>query len=214
MALFAFLDESGEFRFSPKHDKFLVFTGIVTARPTLFTHEFAKLRYELIQAGHCGERFHACEDKQAVRDQVFDLISSSTDYAIHCILVRKNRVNPSLYKFGIYHSAYKTMLKYLVGRGGMKHIYIIADTPPDKAQRASLKRNLLFHADQVLSARDIIYRIEHHSSSAHALLQVADYCGWSIYRKWQSKDLRSYNRIRHLIRNEFDIFGSGQIEYY
>src|SRR5580700_3820238 len=102
MALFVFLDESGEYTFHAKSGQFLVYTGIVTANPSLLTSEIAALKYALLTEGHCLERFHAAEDRQAVRDRVFDILEPCTDFLIHSIIVRKNRINPVLHKYGIY----------------------------------------------------------------------------------------------------------------
>jgi len=214
MALFAFLDESGEYAYHAKSGKYLVYAGVVTAVPELFTPEFCALRYRLTEQGHCLERFHACDDRQSVRDEILKIITASRDYAIHSIVVRKNRVNPSLYKYGVYSIAYRTMLKYLVGGGKVRQIHIIVDTVPDRTQQTALQRALTARADEVMVPPKIPYSINHHSSSAHTLLQVADYCAWAIHRKWQSGDSRSYNLIRSHIKNEFDIYKSGDKDYY
>ncbi|HVB54918.1 MAG TPA: DUF3800 domain-containing protein [Candidatus Acidoferrales bacterium] len=212
MAIYAFLDESGEYTFHAKSGAYLVYTGVITAIPTLFSHELAKLKYDLLAEGHCLERFHASEDKQSVRDRVFDVLAPSGDFAIHSIVVRKNRINPSLYKYGVYSVAYRTMLKYFVGDRKLPQTHIIVDTVPDKQQQTALVQTLKSRADDAMGA--IPFSIDHHSSFAHALLQVADYCGWAVYKKWQSGDTRSYDRIRNKIKNEFDLYKNGDMEYY
>jgi hypothetical protein len=212
MAIYAFLDESGEYTFHAKSGAYLIYVGIITEVPTLFSAEFAALRYEFWAQGHCIERFHASEDKQMVRDRVFDLLAASPHFSIHSIVVRKNRINPSLYKHGVYSVAYRTMLRYLAGSGHVERVHMIVDTVPDQQQQKVLKQTLKDKAAQAL--RTIPFSIDHHSSSAHALLQAADYCAWAIQRKWQSADLRSYDRISAKIRNEFDIYGRGDTDYY
>jgi hypothetical protein len=37
----------------------------------------------------------------------------------------------------------------------------------------------------------VSFRILHHASRADVNLQVADYCAWALYRKWERDDLRS-----------------------
>lgn len=212
MPLFAFLDEAGEYTFHSKSGAYLVYTGIITAIPTLFSQEFAALKYELLAQGHCVERFHASEDKQAIRDRVFDILAASNDFAIHSIVVRKNRINPSLYKHGVYSVAYRAMLKYLVGRGNIERVHIIVDTVPDRQQQTALKQTLKQRAQQAMGK--IPFSIDHHSSAAHTMLQVADYCAWATLKKWQSGDERSYKRIRGKIRNEFDLYRKGETNYY
>ncbi len=214
MTLFVFLDESAEYTYHAKSTKYLVYTGVVTAIPTLFTLELATLRYQLHAQGESIECFHAAPDKQTVRDEVFKIITSSTDFTIHSMIVRKNRVNPSLYKYGIYSIAYRTLLKYLVGSGRVQKVRIIVDTPPDKDQEGVIKNTLRAEADEVMSTQGVQYSIDHHKSSSHALLQVADYCAWAIQKKWQSGDMRSYDLIKGRITNEYDIFANSDYDYY
>jgi hypothetical protein len=212
MPAFAFLDEAGEYTFHAQSGAYLVYTGVITANPTLFSHEFAALKYDLLARGHCIERFHASEDKQFVRDRVFDIIAASEEFVIHSIVVRKNRINPSLYRHGVYSVAYRTMLKYLVGGEKVDRFHIIVDTVPDKQQQTALKTTLKQRAEQAMG--QIPFSIDHHNSSAHALLQAADYCAWATHKKWQSGDVRSYDRLRGRIRNEFDIYARGDRDYY
>jgi hypothetical protein len=214
MPLFAFVDESGHYQYTHKNGNYLVFAAVNTADPMLFMAEFAALKYELLAQGRCLPRSHACEDAQAVRNRVFALLEASPHYVAHSIIVRKNRVNPSLYKYGVYSIAYRTMLKYLVWRKAIDRIHLIVDTVPDKSQQVALKSNLKQRADEVLVPAGIPFTIYHHDSTAHALLQAADYCAWAIYKKWHSKDVRSYDRIRAKIRNEFDIYAQGDQVYY
>jgi Protein of unknown function (DUF3800) len=212
MPVFAFLDEAGEYTFHAQSGAYLVYTGVITANPMLFSNEFAALKYELLEQGHCLERFHASEDKQVVRDRVFDILAASQEFVIHSIIVRKNRMNPVLYRHGVYSMAYRAMLKYLVGSEQIDRIHIIADTVPDRQQQTTLKQILKQRAEQAMGK--IPFSIDHHSSSAHALLQAADYCAWATQKKWQSGDTRSYDRIRGRIRNEFDLYRRGNTEYY
>jgi hypothetical protein len=88
------------------------------------------------------------------------------------------------------------------------------DTVPDKSQQVALKENLKKRADEVLVPAGIPFTIDHHDSSAHALLQAADYCSWAIYKKWHSNDLRSYMHIANKIKNEFDLYAKGDRTYY
>lgn len=213
MPLFAFLDEAGNFQCTPDQSRYLVFAALITANPTLFSQEFAALKYEFHVQGNCLERFHACEDKQAVRNRVFELLANSTGYEIHSIVVRKNKINPVLYKYGVYSIAYKTMLRYLVRFRNLDRVCIIVDTVPDHSQQVIIKSTLQARASEVMQSAQIPFTIQHHSSGSHALLQAVDYSAWAIYKKYNG-DQRSYGHIRSRIRNEYDIFASGGTEYY
>jgi hypothetical protein len=58
------------------------------------------------------------------------------------------------------------------------------------------------------------YKVLHHASKSCIGLQVADYCNWAIFRKWERSDKRSYELIKTCIKSEFDIFAKGGIYYY
>jgi hypothetical protein len=53
------------------------------------------------------------------------------------------------------------------------------------------------------------YRVLHHASKSNMDLQIADYCTWAIYRKWNSQDARSFRRVQAAVRREWDLFQSG-----
>lgn len=214
MALFAFLDESGEFVFRPQAGNYLVFAAVVTPNPLLFNQELHEAKYELMKQGHILERFHAAEDKQFIRDRVFQILSSSKEYSIHSVVVRKNRVNPVLHRYGVYSIAYRTLLRYLVGGGRVKEIHLIVDTVPDKRHQTVLMQTLEQRAKEAIETRNIPYTLCHHNSAAHVLLQAADYCAWAIYKKWHAGDRRAYDLIRGRITNEYDIFLRGDQDYY
>lgn len=214
MALFAFLDESGDYQYRPEASRFLVFASIVVADPTCLAHEFARLKYDLLRENHCLERFHASEDKQFVRDRVFELLQAEQNYRIHAVILRKDRANPTLRKYGVYTIAYKAMLSYLTKTRKPNALHVIVDTAPDRRQQTVLESTLKNRAAEIIEPLKIPYTIDHQNSAAHALLQAADYCAWAIYKKWHEGDMRSYTRISSKIQNEFDIYRNGDIEYY
>lgn len=218
MPMFAFLDESGDYAFNGHGTKFNVYTGVVTNDPTQLTDKISELRYRLHASGRCLERFHACTDHPGVRKQLFDVLEESTSFEVHSVVVRKNRVNPSLYPHGIYCIAYRTMLKYLAGSGPFRRkidsLHMIVDTVPAKKQHQALKGSLTDKALEALGPHGFPYTIHHHSSGSHALLQVSDYCAWAIQRKWSMGCEFGYSKIKSKIRNEFDIYASGGRDYY
>ncbi|MFC1501764.1 hypothetical protein ACFL58_04895, partial [Elusimicrobiota bacterium] len=63
-------------------------------------------------------------------------------------------------------------------------------------------------------AKGVPYLILHHASKSNYDLQIVDYCNWGIFRKYESKDMRSYNIIKEAVKSEFDIFEVGTTKYY
>ena len=58
------------------------------------------------------------------------------------------------------------------------------------------------------------YNIYHHQSKSNLNLQVVDYLNWSIFRKWERGDARSYELIQKAVDAEWDVFRHGETIYY
>jgi hypothetical protein len=57
--LYIFLDEAGNFDFSPGGTKYFTFTGVSKERPFLAYQELTELKYDIIEGGTNIEYFHA-----------------------------------------------------------------------------------------------------------------------------------------------------------
>ena len=53
------------------------------------------------------------------------------------------------------------------------------------------------------------YHVLHHASKSNLDLQIADYCTWAVYRKWNRQDARSFQRIKAAVRREWDVLQAG-----
>lgn len=76
MSVYLFFDESGNLDFSPNGSRYFIFGALTTRTPAAFSRQLSELRYGLLDRGVELEAFHAAEDRQAVRDEVFRLITS------------------------------------------------------------------------------------------------------------------------------------------
>ena len=72
----------------------------------------------------------------------------------------------------------------------------------------------LYPALKPLIPTDKRYYLYHHQSRSDINLQVADYFGWAVYRKWERDDTRSYNLVSPVIMTESELFAGGGEEYY
>jgi hypothetical protein len=100
-ALYIFIDESGNFDFTAKGTKYFALTAITTTAPLETRENLLRkvydLKYEGRKEGRGDYYFHATEDKQEVRNWVFEAIKQLDDIEIDVILAQKNKANPSLY---------------------------------------------------------------------------------------------------------------------
>lgn len=216
--LYIFLDEGGNLDFSNNGTKYFVLTSISKERPFEAYKEIAELKYDLIESGLDIEYLHASEDRQIVRDKVFEIIRKHlTDVRIDSVIIKKSKTGPSLQKEEkFYPEMLRYILKYVLNGFNLtevKEVLIFTDTIP-----VERKRNAIEKAIKKILKRDLPastkYRIFHHASKSNFDLQIVDYCNWAIYRKWESRDCRSYAYIKDAVKSEFDIFRKGIRCYY
>jgi hypothetical protein len=213
-----FLDEAGDFNFTVSGTKFFMITAITKARPFFLDDPITSLKYDLIEVGLDIEYFHASEDRQAVRDQVFTIIANNLkDFRIDSLIVEKRKTGHALQ---VLERFYPKMISYLVryvlepkNLRDYTEVIVITDTIPVTRKREAIEKAVKQILSKMLPT-GTRYRILHHASKSCVSLQVADYCSWAIFRKWERGDLRSYDLIRNGIRSEFDIFRSGNRHYY
>ncbi|WP_071672527.1 DUF3800 domain-containing protein [Nioella nitratireducens] len=219
--LYIFLDEGGNFDFSPTGSKYFTLTCVSMYRPFTLHTELDTYKYNLIEHRITPrismEYFHCADDNRHVRGRVFSMLAGSVPHdSVDSVIVEKRKTGPALQppeKF--YPKMLGFLLRYSVDRAsqGIGEVVVITDSLPVAKKRRAIEKAVKTVLADMLPATTP-YRVMHHSSRAHYGLQVADYFNWAIYRKWEHGDDRSYVTISHQIRSEFDIFSSGVRYYY
>ncbi|MCH9047255.1 MAG: DUF3800 domain-containing protein [SAR324 cluster bacterium] len=191
---------------------------MTAVRPFNFTLKLDNLKHDLLEQGHDIEYFHASEEAQPVRDRVFAIIQEYIDeLRIDSLIVEKRKVEPALRKeLRFYPEMLRYLLRYLVESpmlAGIDEILFVTDLIPLNKKRKAIEKAIRINLGRMLKNRRR-YRIMHHASKSSYGLQVADYCNWAIYRKWNTADARSYNLIKEGITSEYEIFAAGSTHYY
>ena len=216
--LYVFLDEGGNLDFSPSGTKYFVLSSLTKERPFHAGKELIELKYDLVELGTNLEYFHAAEDRQAVRNSVFGIIARHLDGVwVDSLIVEKNKTGPALQPVEYF---YPRMLGYLLGfvlgryqLADFQEVIVFTDRVPVNKHREAVEKAVKVTLAKVLPT-GIRFRVYHHESKSNLDLQIADYCNWAIYRKWDRGDDRSYNVIRPVVRSEFEIFKAGTRRYY
>ena len=217
-AAYLFLDEGGNFDFSAKGSRYFTMTSVLKFRPFETSNRLAALRYDLIETGLDIEYFHASEDWQAVRNQVFDILCSDLDrFEVDSIVVEKPKTEPEL-QVGSHF--YPRMLGYLLGYvlnrvlfKEVAEVIVITDQLPLQKKRKAVEKAIK-HTLKEMLPDDVLYRLLHHSSKSASGLQIADYFNWAIFRAWEQGDRRSLERIEPVIKSQAEIFRNGTTYYY
>lgn len=103
---------------------------------------------------------------------------------------------------------YEYLVKYICKhyeKSGIKNMIIFTDRSPIKRKRDIIEKALKINLKICIPQNMQYCYILHHDAKSHHYLQIIDYCCWTVYRKWNNNNFRSYNLISD------KIFGSGSI---
>jgi hypothetical protein len=215
--VFVFADEAGDFNFSRHHRAskyFIVCTVTMTACD--IAHDLLALRREL--AWHkkpVGDYFHATEDKQEVRDAVFQVLRRHP-FHIHAQIMEKSKAQPQIRSSDarFYQHGWFYVLRF----GTSNHIpagselLVTAASVQTKRKQAAFTAAVNDVVQQTI--RGTRWATHFCPCAVDPCLQVADYCTWAIQRKWERNETRSYDLIKDRIRYEYDLWSHGQTHYY
>ena len=215
--LYIFLDEGGNFDFSPTGSKYFTLTGVTRERPLTAYSDLVELKYDVLEDGLNIEYFHATADKQRVRDKVFAIIERHiAGTRIDVIVVEKNKTFAALREVErFFCKMLGSLLRYIINGHDLSlyaEVIVITDRLPHKGRRDLLEKAVKLTMAGLLPEA-LAYRILHHESKSNFYLQVADYCNWAIFRKWERDDERSYTIIKGAIASEWEIFKAGIPQY-
>jgi uncharacterized protein DUF3800 len=205
------LDESGDLNFSPAGSRYYIFACVWTYEPAPLANELNALRFSLVKQGH-GESlsgFHARQDAQPKRERVFPILVKHRNWTYASIVVEKRRVNPVLYEPEKFYPKFCTMLLRFVFKGRIKPhttgVLIYTDTLPFGGNRAKAAEVAIKSACRSDLPAGLPFHVLHHRRESNAWIQVADYCCWSICRKWEQGNHETYNQLRaRLAATEID----------
>jgi hypothetical protein len=216
--LYIFLDEGGNMDFSTGGTKFFIVTSLAKERPFEAYKALSELKYDLVEQGVHIESFHATEDKQAVRDKVFDIIEKHLDgVRIDSVIVEKRKTGPALQEpIKFYSTMIGYLLRFVLSEFNLaqyKEVLVFTDSMPVEKLKNAMKKAIKEVLAEMLP-ETAKYRLLHHESKACLDLQIVDYCNWAIYRKHDRGDPRSYAKIAKAVKSEFEIFRSGKTNWY
>lgn len=216
--LYIFLDEAGNFDFSPKGSKYLMIGSLVKFRPFAEYPDLLNLKYDIIEAGFDHEYFHAAEDKKPVREGVFRIMQKHiSDCSFVATVISKNKTDPALrppekiYSKLIGYNIRKALSFFQLSE--IKEIVILADSVPIKKGK-ELFRKYLKHTLTQMLPQNLRYRIYNHASKSNLELQVVDYFTWATQRKWERGDDEAYRKIAPAVKSESDLFATEHTTYY
>ncbi len=210
---YIFLDEAGNLDFSANGTRYFVLTSISMRRPFPVYEALNDYKHDCLEYGLDMEYFHCAADNNHVRKGVFDLIAAHLGgmrhMSIDSLVVEKRKTGPALREvMRFYPEMLGHLLKFVLPKeldAGAEEVIVITDKLPVNRKRQAVEKGTRLALAEMLP-QGMRYRILHHASRSHYGLQVADYCCWAVFRKWNRNKTHYYDLIKQAVRSEFDIF--------
>lgn len=215
--IYVFGDEAGNFDFSRKPGATRYFMiGTVTVSDLSLGSDLLSLRRELAWKGLALDTsFHASEDAQAVRDEVFRVLQTAT-FRFDITIFDKCKTLPRLQadEERFYKLAWFLHFKYVAPRitRSADDLLVVAASRGTRKLRQAIRLGIADVVDQ--SAVCSKWETAFWPVESDPCLQAADYCTWAVQRKLERGDDRSYVLVQHKISSEFEAFGRSATTYY
>lgn len=161
----------------------------------------------MLEQGLELEHFHAAEDRQVVRNQVFSALAGVGGFEFDVLVAEKSRTPAELRDpFEFYaHLGYVLVDSVLERfRDLDEPVVVITDSLPLQRKSKALAKAFRAAIKDSLGGRP--FCIVHHNSATHAGLQAVDYFTWAVQRRLRGDD-RAYRLIQRWIRAEWEAFG-------
>ena len=227
--IYIFVDESGDMDFSQKGSAHYMFHFLVKKRPFTLHEYISSYRYELLERGLDPlnnqrfniEYFHAHNDNKYIKNELFKIIGTfeKNRVKVYSYILEKTKVHPekrkerdSFYIDNLTYSIGKLLDKLKID----KNFVIITDNLPisknKQKQIKALKTGIKLYMQE--HNLDLQYDIFHHSSASSVNLQIVDYIGWAVHRKYEMNDYNYYDRIKEYIIDEDIVTKDRKVNHY
>lgn len=212
-----FSDEAGCFAFNkgPRASKYFMVCTVLLPSAAIGDKLLELRRDMLWRKLPLRPFFHATEDKQAVRNEVYELLAKE-DFRIDVTILEKSKAQPqtrpdqqTFYKYAWYYH-FKHVGPALLKGATEAHIFAASiGTNKGQAAYTAAVNDVM---QQTVQRQQWVTAFP--QSVAEPCLQVADYCAWAIQRKWERNDVRSYDLISEKIATEYDLWARGGKHFY
>ena len=188
--LFVYIDESGNFDFSASGTKHFVMTAFVTTDPMQTATKLARLKYSLLSQGVNLSNFHASEDSQRVRNQVFSQIAELKNVSAHTLWLKKHDLPAQAKSTSAIYELLGIELAKLAAveannRDVTSVVLVFDKTLTNREEQAFRSKS-----KALLTRLKYPLHLYFHNVSKDYNGQVADYIAWSHYVALERSELR------------------------
>lgn len=196
--LFIYLDESGNFDFSPTGTKHLVMSAISTVNPSRNLRVLGRLKYDLMSSGLNIPNFHASEDVQQVRNLVFSCLGDLSITGVNTFWIRKDDIRLNLPEAAnVYRSFGLAFAKWAQSQKEklkVERVVLVFDRVLTSKERSNFRSS----TKGLFASFDGIYFVYFHNVHKDFNGQIADYIAWAHYVYLERNEKRPLNALpRH-----------------
>jgi hypothetical protein len=193
--LWVYVDESGNFDFSASGTKHFVMSAFFTTDPLQTTEKIASLKYSLLSQGVNVANFHASEDSQRVRDQVFDHIFGLKKVSAYTFWLKKSNLPFELKTT----SAIYELLGLELARTTVNQALSLKVTSVvmvfDRTLRNREEQAFRSKSKAMFTRLRYPFHIYFHNVSKDFNGQIADYVAWANYVKLERDEQRPLDAL-------------------
>lgn len=215
-ALYVFIDESWNMDFSSKWTKYFVLSAVTTINPIKSSLPLQDLKYKLLKSNTWWrdfQHFHATEDRQHIRDQVFDEINKMDSIFVNYLYAEKSKTHPIYQKRDKFYTLlWWALSKYILKKyewSNYEKIIIIFDKTLTKKEEDSFFKEIKPELKKIWKP----YAIYFHQTLSDFNWQIADYFAWAKYVSLERWENRPLEQIKNISKDEFDIFRNWHTKY-
>jgi hypothetical protein len=197
--LWIFIDESGNFDFSPSGTRHFLMTAVVTADPAASGARMLALKYEQMLRGSNQLDFHATHNSRGTRKRVLEVIGGMPGVTSHTFVADKAKLRDSPSpQVEVVELIAHEIGTWAVVQASQHSDGVIAvfDTAFNTNQTSHLRQAV----KKAIGAGQMPYRIHFHRVANEPNGQIADYIAWAHFRNLARGDdegLRFLSSAQH-----------------
>ena len=198
--LWVYVDESGNFDFSASGTKHFVMSAFLTTEPLQTAEKIGRLKYSLLSQGVNVSNFHASEDSQRVRDQVFDHIVGLKKVSAYTFWLKKDylpvelKTTSTIYELLGLELARATV-REANSRNATSVVMVFDKTLSNREEQAFRSKS-----KAIFTRLEYPFHIYFHNVSKDFNGQIADYVAWANYVKLERDEQRPFDVLPTKLR--------------
>lgn len=210
--IYVFIDESGNFDFSPRGTGHFVMAAVIAGEPVASSGALQRLKYELLAEGVDLPHFHGSEDRQFVRDRVLEAINCLSGIEARVFFIDKRRAGSTVHDpVGTYSLFGRAIAQSLLDgppdeEGGQVVVVF------DKALTHKHENAFLAEIKPALAAVSRPYRIYFQSVKFDFTAQIADYVAWATYVSLERNEHRPLAALDRMSITRVDLLAQQRDE--